>query len=86
MCMCVCKGAGKEEGGYMLTCAMRIDPTWPPYAVETRMMVGYKATPPVPALYISSSRTSITAVHVGGKTHLLDRLNIRNLYCGYSTV
>lgn len=47
MLECVCEGAGKNEGGYVLTCAMRIDPTWPPYVAETRRMAGYKATPPV---------------------------------------
>lgn len=81
------RGAGKKEGGYVLTCAMRIDPTWPPYVAETRGMVGYKATPPVftcfPALYTSSSRTCITAVDVGGKTHLLDCLNISDIYVQY---
>lgn len=47
-----------KEGGYVLTCAMCIDPTWPPYVAETRKIAGYNATPPVstcvPALYTSS--------------------------------
>lgn len=68
----------------MLTCAMRTDPTWPPYVAETRRMVGYKATLPVftcvPALYTSSSRSFMTAAHVGGKNHLLDRFNISDIY------
>lgn len=84
VCVCVREGAGKKEDGYVLTCAMRIDPTWPPYVAETRRMASYKATLPVftcvPALYTSSSRSSITAVYVCVKIHLPDCLNISNVH------
>lgn len=54
------RGAG-EKGGYVLACAMSIDPTWPPYVAETRRMAGNKVTPPdftcVPALNTSCYQT-----------------------------
>lgn len=66
----------------MLTCAMCIDPTWPPYVAETIRMAGYKATPLVftcvPALHTSSYND---LYHVGGKIHLLGYLNVSNLLC-----
>lgn len=77
VCVCMCVWGGRQKGGWL--CANMCNAYWPhlaPYVAETRRIAGYKVTLPVftcvPAPYTSASRSSITAVYISVKIHLLD--------------